>query len=94
MNITTELRILANGMLPDAMDDYFDVSKTTALDYLTRFCAPLIDTLGEEYLRNPKVDDIYLIMEENDKRGLPGLLGSISASIWSRKAVLLVGMAN
>lgn len=53
LRITTELRIPACGLSPDAMDDYLDISETTARDSLVRFWSAVIDTLGKEYLRKP-----------------------------------------
>lgn len=58
VQITTAMSILAYGIPPDAMNDYLNVTETTVKESLVRFCYAVIETLGEEYLRNQTVEDI------------------------------------
>lgn len=77
VKITTALRILAYGLPPDALDDYLQMSETTARNCVMHFSNAVIKTLGPQYLRGPTLEDMEHVLHENSKRGLPGLLRSI-----------------
>lgn len=75
--ITAALSIIAYGLPPDTLDEYRDLSETTAWDSLMQLCEAVSKTLSEMYPRSPTEADILPILRENEERGLPGLLGSI-----------------
>jgi hypothetical protein len=41
--------------------------------------------LGEEYLGEPKLEDTQRLVSINEKRGFPGILGSIDCMHWEWK---------
>ena len=85
VKITASFRILAYGLPPDAMDDYLSISETTALEAVKRFCSAVVETLGPKNLRNPTLAEVERLLKDAEKRGMPGLLGSIVCSKWTWK---------
>ena len=77
IKITAALRQLAYSVSADSLDEYFQISATTANDSLKRFCSAVIDVFGDEYLRAPTESDIEQLLDEGEKRGFPGMLGSL-----------------
>lgn len=79
VKITAAFWILSYGLPSHALDDYLDISDTTARSSLVHFSNSVIKTLGPQYLRDQTTEDIKVILYERSKRGLPGLLGSIES---------------
>jgi hypothetical protein len=71
------IRILAYGLPTDAVDEYIHISESTTHEALNHFCAAIINVFSLQYLRAPTSDDIARILEINEQRGCPGMLGSI-----------------
>ena len=67
------------------MDDYLSISETTAREAVKRFCRAVVETLGPKYLRNPTLAEVERLLKDAEKRGMPGLLGSIDCSKWTWK---------
>jgi hypothetical protein len=42
----------------------------------------VISIYGNEYLRHPNKDDLKWILAINEKRGFPGMLGSLDCMHW------------
>ena len=82
IKITAALRQLAYSASADSLDEYFQISATTANDSLKRFCSAVIDVFGDEYLRAPTESDIERLLDEGEKRGFPGMLGSLDCMHW------------
>lgn len=82
VKITAALRQLAYGYAADCVDEYLEVSESSALFWLKKFCQVIIDIYEEEYMRSPNADDVERLLEENAKRGFPGMLGSIDCMHW------------
>lgn len=80
--MTAAMRMLALGVAADAVDDKIGVSESTTMMCLDRFCQVVINSFGDEYLRSPTNEDIARIMSQSEKRGFPGMLGSIDCSKW------------
>jgi hypothetical protein len=83
--ITAAMRILSNGIAADLTDEYVRIGESTALKCLYRFCDAVIAVFGEEYLRSPTVDDLKRILAENERRGWPGMIGSLDCYAWPWK---------
>jgi hypothetical protein len=76
------IRILAYGIPADAVDDYVRISDSTAIEALAKFCAAVVGVYEEHYLRAPTKSDVDAILAFNERRGFPGMLGSIDCMHW------------
>ena len=77
--------MLAYGAPSDTQDDYLHMAESTAIDCLYRFCRPIVAVFGAKHLRSPNAEDTAQILENNEARGFPGMLGSIDCMHWSWK---------
>lgn len=75
--ITAAMRMLTYGVPADATDEYVHIGESTTLESLRRFLAVVIEIFGEEYLRHPNEVDIARLLAIGEKKGFPGMLGSI-----------------
>jgi hypothetical protein len=76
------MRMLAYGTPADALDEYLKIGKSTALVCLDKFARGVIEVFGGEYLRRPTREDLEHILQVNESRGFPGMLGSIDCMHW------------
>lgn len=83
--MTSAMRQLAYGMPADTVDEYLRIGESTSIDCLKNFCIAIIDVFGEEYLRTPNEEDIRRITAVNERRGFPGMLGSLDCMHWTWK---------
>ncbi|KAK1602448.1 hypothetical protein QYE76_017276 [Lolium multiflorum] len=74
---TAAIRMLAYGVVGDFVDEYMRMSESTGLEVMYRFCRAVIGSFGEQYLRQPNVEDTTRLLSINASRGFPGMLGSI-----------------
>ncbi|XP_074340796.1 uncharacterized protein LOC141678368 [Apium graveolens] len=87
--VTAALRILAYGTaadavrsqfvcydicLSDAIDDYVRIGESIVIESLRRFVKAIVEVFGDEYLRRPNPKDVSRILNENERRGFPGML--------------------
>ena len=56
------------------MDEYFHVSGSSAIKYMKQFCASIKSIYGETYLRAPDPNELARLLEENEERGMPGMV--------------------
>lgn len=82
---TAAIRMLAYGTPADLQDEYLRLSESTALESLERFCSAVHHQFSDEYRREPTQEDINHILEVNEARGFPGMLGSLDCMHWSWK---------
>ena len=75
--ITATFRMLAYGVSGDLINKYVRIGETTALESLKKFVTDVIDVFSEEYLRKPNNEDIARLLAYGERRGFPGMLGSI-----------------
>jgi hypothetical protein len=75
--MTAALRILAYGVAADSTDEYVRIGESTAIESLKKFVKAVVNIFSEEYLRSPNSNDIARLLAVNEKRGFPGMLGSI-----------------
>ena len=87
--VTAALRMLTYGVPADATDEYVRIGESTALESLRRFVAAVVEIFEAEYLRHPNEADIARLLALNEKRGFPGMLGSIDCMHWAWKNCLL-----
>lgn len=79
---TAAMRMLAYGTPADALDENLKIGKSTTLKCLGNFAQGMIETFGPEFLRPPTVEETERILQFNESRGFPGLLGSIDCMHW------------
>jgi len=66
----------------DAVDEYVQIGTSTAREALNHFYSAVIDAFGEEYLHSPIPVDVARLLQEGERRGFPGMLGSIDCMHW------------
>ena len=72
------LKTLAFGVASHAFRDYFQMSKTLAMQCCRHFNEKMLELYKEEYLRLPTVDDLKAIDNmHNNKHGVRGMFGSL-----------------
>ncbi|KAI5004261.1 hypothetical protein ZWY2020_031504 [Hordeum vulgare] len=79
---TATMRMLAYGTPADALDEYLKIGKSTSLECMDKFARGVIAVFGGEYLRRPTREDIERLLQVNESRGFPGMLGSIDCMHW------------
>jgi hypothetical protein len=58
------------------------IGESTTLECLGKFAKAIIECFGPEYLRPPTTEEIEKILQANEARGFPGMLGSIDCMHW------------
>jgi hypothetical protein len=79
---TAAMRMLAYGTPADALDEYLKIGKSTALECLDKFAQGVIEVFGGKYMRRPTQENLEHILQVNESRGFPGMLGSIDCMHW------------
>ncbi|XP_044964617.1 uncharacterized protein LOC123425009 [Hordeum vulgare subsp. vulgare] len=79
---TAAMRMLAYGTPADALDEYLKIGKSTALECMDKFAEGVIAVFGSDYLRRPTREDVEHLLQVNESRGFPGILGSIDCMHW------------
>ncbi|XP_010451370.1 PREDICTED: uncharacterized protein LOC104733493 [Camelina sativa] len=82
---TAAIRQLAYGTASDTVDEYVRIGGSTARKCLHEFTAAIILLFGDEYLRRPTQDNLERLLYQNEKRGFPGMVGSIDCMHWGWK---------
>lgn len=82
---TAALRMLSRGAAAGDLDEYVRIGESTALLTLRKFCTGVIEVYGPEYLRPPTTQEVQKLLEENAKRGFPGMVASIDCMHWTWK---------
>ena len=59
------------------VDEYLQLGESTALSCLHHFTEGIILLFGDEYLRRPTPEDLQRLLDIGEKRGFPGMVGSI-----------------
>ncbi|XP_022013724.1 uncharacterized protein LOC110913185 [Helianthus annuus] len=81
---TAAIRQLAYGTVPDALDEYLQMSARTTRECLYRFCHNVVELYSKKYLRKPNAYDIQQLYQAQEARhGFPGMLGSIDCMHWA-----------
>ncbi|CAN6685118.1 unnamed protein product [Malus baccata var. baccata] len=72
--LTSAFLMLANGCFANSTDEYCQLAESTATIY------------GATYLRKPNCEDLKRLLRKADKRGFPGMIGSLDCMHWERKS--------
>jgi hypothetical protein len=79
---TAAIRQLAAGSAADELDEYLKIGETTAMEAMKNFVRGVREVFGERYLRRPTVEDTERLLKLGEKRGFPGMFGSIDCMHW------------
>jgi len=79
---TAAIRQLATGSGADELDEYLKIGETTAMEALKFFVKGVREVFGERYLRRPTMEDTERLLKLGEKRGFPGMFGSIDCMHW------------
>ncbi|XP_066385521.1 uncharacterized protein [Miscanthus floridulus] len=82
---TAAIWMLAYGSPADQLDEIIKIAASTCLEILGKFAIGVLECFGQEYLRPPTSDELEKILQENETRGFPGMLGSIDCMHWAWK---------
>ena len=80
--------MLAYGVPADALDEYFRIGESTALEALRKFVVAVVEVFGLEYMRRPNAQDTAGSLAIGASRGFSSILGSIDCMHWSWKNCL------
>jgi hypothetical protein len=79
------MRVIAYGVPNDYTDEYLRIGEDTTTKSMRRFARMIIKLYGPTYLQAPNEEDTKRLMEENEKRGWPEMLGSVDYMHWTWK---------
>ncbi|XP_033137263.1 putative nuclease HARBI1 [Brassica rapa] len=82
---TAAIRVLAYGSAADMVDEYLRLGETTARLCVEQFVEGIIYLFGDEYLRSPTPADLQRLLDVGERRGFPGMIGSIDCMHWEWK---------
>ncbi|XP_062200020.1 uncharacterized protein LOC133902445 [Phragmites australis] len=80
--MTAAIRQLAYDVSSDAVGEYVRIGASTAMLALRKYVQAIVEVFGEEYLRAPNEADTARLLAEGERRGFPGMLGSIDCMHW------------
>ncbi|KAL3622527.1 hypothetical protein CASFOL_033938 [Castilleja foliolosa] len=80
--VTAAFRMLAYGAGANSLDEYLRIGESTTIESLRRFVNAVVEIFSDEYLRSPNENDIARLLEVGERRGFPGMLGSIDCTHW------------
>ncbi|XP_048431498.1 uncharacterized protein LOC108868739 [Pyrus x bretschneideri] len=78
-------RKLANRCSADSTDEYCRLAESIAIENLKRFCKAIEGIYGATYLHKPNRKDLKRLLRKVDKRGFPGMIGSLNCMHWEWK---------
>ena len=79
---TAAIRQLATGSGADELDEYLKIGETTAMESMKNFVKGVRDVFGGQYLRHPTMEVTERLLKIGEKRGFPGMFGSIDCMHW------------
>jgi len=79
---TAAIRQLATGSGADELDEYLKIGETTAMEAMKKFVIGVQEVFAERYLRRPTTEDIERLLQLGERRGFPGMFGSIDCIHW------------
>jgi hypothetical protein len=74
--------MLSYGVPTDFMDQYIRIGESTVIESLRRFVIALVEVFGEKYLRSPNENDTSRLLAIGQRRGFPGMFGSLDCMHW------------
>ena len=77
--------MIAYGVPVDYADEYLRIGEDSTIEFVHRFAKVIVRVFDPKYFRAPNEDDIKKLMAANERRGWPGMLGSIDCMHWTWK---------
>ena len=68
--------------MADHLDDSLKIGETTSMEATKYFVEGVIAVFGERYLRRPTKEDAERLLKIGERRGFPGMFGSIDCMHW------------
>nr|XP_011470690.1 PREDICTED: uncharacterized protein LOC105353328 [Fragaria vesca subsp. vesca] len=75
--MTSSLRMFVYGAAVDQCAEYCRMAKSTSIECLQRFTRGIVALYSAEYLRAPTPADRRRLLAKGERRGFPGMIGSI-----------------
>ncbi|KAK4480503.1 hypothetical protein RD792_013578 [Penstemon davidsonii] len=85
LKVTIVMRSLAYAFSHDSNDENFRVAESTAAEIVHEFCKTILRLYQQEYLCAPTEADLVRLLNKSERRGFPGMIGSIDCMHWERK---------
>ncbi|XP_066314837.1 uncharacterized protein [Miscanthus floridulus] len=79
---TAAILQLATGSGADELDEYLKIGENTTMEVLKNFVKGVREVFGERHLRHPTMEDTERLLKLGEKRGFPGIFGSIDCMHW------------
>ncbi|XP_039804113.1 protein ANTAGONIST OF LIKE HETEROCHROMATIN PROTEIN 1-like [Panicum virgatum] len=79
---TAAIRQLANGSAADHLDESLKIGETTSMEAVKYFVEGVIAVFGKRYLTRPTKEDAERLLKIGERRGFPGMFGSINCMYW------------
>ncbi|XP_062230123.1 uncharacterized protein LOC133927721 [Phragmites australis] len=73
--------MLAYDAPADSLDECLRLGEATIIESMRRFVRAVVGVFGDEYLCAPNEEDTARLIAINERRGFPGMLGSIDCSL-------------
>ncbi|XP_013639708.1 PREDICTED: uncharacterized protein LOC106344970 [Brassica oleracea var. oleracea] len=83
--ITLVFWMLAYRVPVDAADKYIKIGESTTIESMKRFCRAIVEIFSGQYLWSPTPNDVARLLYIGEKRGFPGMLGSLDCMHWKWK---------
>ncbi|XP_062011645.1 uncharacterized protein LOC133728261 [Rosa rugosa] len=83
--LTCSLRMLAYGAGANQCAEYCLMGASTSIEALKRFTRGIVNLYSAEYLRAPTPADLRRLLAKVERRGFPGMIGSIDCMHWQWK---------
>ncbi|XP_062196361.1 uncharacterized protein LOC133899387 [Phragmites australis] len=73
--------MLAYDASADSLVECLRLGESAIIESMRRFVHSVVDVFGDEYLRSPNDEDTARLLATNERRGFPGMMGSIDCSL-------------
>jgi hypothetical protein len=83
--IASAVRQLTSGVSSMEHDDKYRLAASTGLEAMKRTCKGIVAVYSETALRHPTINDVNRLLDEGEKAGFPGCIGSIDCMHWEWK---------
>ncbi|XP_061993999.1 uncharacterized protein LOC133711947 [Rosa rugosa] len=61
------------------------MAESTAIESLGEFCCTIVTIYHQRYLRAPNIEDLERLLQLAERRGFPGMIGSLDCMHWQWK---------
>lgn len=82
LKVAVAIELLRCGCTPARKAREYQMSENTIMSCLKEFTLAVNEVFGPAYLRHPTRDEVIDLMNENEVRGFPGMVGSIDCCHW------------